>query len=93
MPYPNEHACRLREPGEFDPSSMRRMERDHNGKKYSVIIGKLKSGESADQAFRYDRERWDADTARAHCRVHGGEFHAAIGNEKVNAAIRKAAGK
>ena len=41
-PYPNEHACRLREPGDFEPDSFVRVERDHEGKKYSVIQGKLK---------------------------------------------------
>ena len=57
MPYPNEHACRLREPGSFQPNSFRRMERDHEGKKYSIIMGKLKGEDTlTEQAYRYDKE-------------------------------------
>ena len=78
MPYPNEHACRLREPGSFQPNSFRRMARDHEGKKYSIIMGKLKGEDTlTEQAYRYDKEAWDADTARAHCGAHDGTFEVA----------------
>jgi hypothetical protein len=34
MPYENEHACRLRNPGDFKDGSFRRTTRKHNGKEY-----------------------------------------------------------
>lgn len=72
-PYPNEHACRLRDPGDFEADSFRRTERDHEGKKYSVIMGKLK-GESTmtEQAYRYAKDVWTASEAKAHCKDHNG---------------------
>lgn len=73
MPYKNEHACRLREPSEFIEGTFRRGEREHEGKRYSVIYGKLKkTGKMAEQAFRYPKKVWGVDEARRHCRSHGG---------------------
>lgn len=78
MPYPNQHACRLRDPGDFQDGSFRTMNRDHEGKQYAVIVGKLK-GESAmtEQGFRYDKNIWTASSARSHCESHDGSFVAA----------------
>jgi len=75
MPYPNEHACRLREPGEFREDTFRRITREaENGKKYDVIMGKLK-GESTmtEQAYRYPKDSWSVNEARAHCKKHNGK--------------------
>jgi len=78
MPYPNEHACRLRSPGQFQENSFRRMTREHNGKQYSVIMGKLKGEDSmTEQAYRYDKDKWTAEQARNHCLDHDGRFEAA----------------
>lgn len=78
MPYPNEHACRLREPSEFADGSFRRGDRDHGGKSYGVIYGKLKGGSSmTEQAYRYPKKDWTAEQARSHCGRHGGKFEAA----------------
>jgi hypothetical protein len=73
-PYPNEHACRLRDPGDFEDGSFVRVERDHEGKKYSVIQGRLK-GETTltDQAYRYPKDTWTTESARAHCKSHDGK--------------------
>ena len=71
MPYPNEHACRLEEPGQFV-----RFSRD-NDKNPNVIIGYRKDGTSAAQSFRYPKAKWTADKARAHCAEHKGSFEAA----------------
>lgn len=78
MPYPNEHACRLRDPGDFQPDSFRRTQREHEGKTYACIMGRLK-GETTmtEQAYRYPKDAWDADEARAHCADHDGTFEAA----------------
>ena len=72
-PYPGEHACRLRSPDAFQADTFVRTTREHEGKEYSVIQGKL-TGEDTltDQAFRYPRETWDVEQARAHCEGHDG---------------------
>jgi len=83
-PFPNEHACRKRDPGDFQAGSFRRMERDHEGKKYSVIMGRL-NGETAltEQTARYPKDTWTPAAARAHCETHGGSFEAAAGTGPV----------
>lgn len=75
MPYPNHHACRKVEPSSCmtDDDNWGQQERVHEGKKYLVVRGRLKStGEWVDQAFRYPKEVWDVDTARNHCKSHDG---------------------
>lgn len=74
MPYPNEHACRIRDPGEFEDGSFRRIVRD----KFAIIIGKLKGkSTTTTQAFRYPKSDWSEDAARSHCKEQGGSFEAA----------------
>lgn len=85
-PYPNEHACRLQDPASFQADSFRRTERKHNGKTYSVIVGRPK-GQTAtrEQAYRYPRSGWTAAEARAHCTSHGGKgFEAATGEKGMD---------
>ena len=83
-PYENEHACRLRSPGDFQDNSFRSMKRSHKGKPYRVIIGKLK-GETTttEQAYRYGKDVWDAGEARTHCKAHGGTFEGARAQEDI----------
>ncbi len=77
-PYPNEHACRLRDPGTCQPNSFRRMSRKHNGKTYDVIMAKPKGSDTmVDQAFRYPKATWTEEEAKRHCRDHDGSFEAA----------------
>jgi len=85
MPYRGEHSCRVRQPGEFQPDSFRRIK---NGK-LSVVIGKLK-GESATttQAFRYPTEDWQESEARKHCEDNDGKFEPAMDEAIRNAARR-----
>ncbi len=77
-PYPNEHACRLQNPDSFQKGSFRSTERDHNGKKYRVIMGRP-TGKTTmeEQAYRYNKDTWSADEARSHCTSHKGSFEAA----------------
>lgn len=83
-PYPNEHACRLREPDGFQEGSFRRSQRTHDGKKYSVIMGRLKGEDTlTDQAFRYHKETWTEGQAESHCNDHDGAFEAASGADAV----------
>ena len=95
-PLPGEHACRLRDPAAFQDDSFRRMEREHDGKAYAVIMGRL-TGEQTmtEQAYRYPKDDWTADAARGHCGSHDGSFEAAAGeagadmSETANLAIRE----
>ncbi len=83
MPYPNEHACRLRDPGDFEEDSFRRSSRESDGKRYDVIMGRL-TGEDTmtEQAYRYPKDVWTAAEARAHCTEHDGiSFEPASGEE------------
>ena len=75
MPYENEHACRLKEPGLFERFTRKTLK--HNGKEYDVIIGFKKGGGSEVQAFRYPKGSWSESGARAHCKDHDGSFEAA----------------
>ena len=86
-PFPNEHACRLRNPGDFKPGSFRSMTRTSNGKKYRVIMGRLK-GETTltEQSYRYKKKIWTEDSARKHCKAHkGSRFEPATGEKKDEA--------
>ena len=77
-PYPNEHACRLRDPDDFQDGSFRRTKREHEGRQYSVIMGKLEGEDTmTDQAFRYKKDKWPVADARKHCKDHDGSFEAA----------------
>lgn len=92
-PFPNEHACRLRDPGSFQRGSFRRMTRKHNGKEYAVIMGRLRGEDTlTDQAFRYPKSTWSVSQGRAHCRSHKGRlFEPASENEaEMDALLVKA---
>jgi hypothetical protein len=74
MPYPNEHSCRLRQPGEFQPDSFRRIK----NKDLVMIIGRLKGKDTTTtQAYRYPKADWTEAKAKAHCEDAGGSFEAA----------------
>lgn len=80
MPYPNEHACRLRDPDDFrDESFIRETEQTDGGKEYDVIYGELvEDGSTEAQSQRYPVDTWSEDEAREHCQESGGlEFEAA----------------
>jgi len=74
-PYPNEHACRLKDPAQYD--TCRRGSRQTDGKTYYVIYCKKAGGKMEEQAYRYPKDSWSASEARAHCKEHGGSFEAA----------------
>ena len=77
-PYPSEHSCRLREPGEFEENSFRRI----RSGKVSLIIGRLKGKTTTTaQAIRYPKSSWTAAEAAADCRSKKGKFEAAASGE------------
>lgn len=82
MPYPNEHACRLEDPGQFDKLRRNNCGEKSDGKCIDVIYG-IKDGKSKIQALRYGKEIWSASAAREHCKGRGGRFEAAA-EEKNN---------
>lgn len=74
MPLPNEHACRIRSPGEFQKDSFRRIKQG----RLSIIIGRLKGKTTTTtQSYRYPKSSWTPDAARKHCFDHDGKFEAA----------------
>ncbi|MFA5208495.1 MAG: hypothetical protein WC428_07680 [Candidatus Paceibacterota bacterium] len=82
-PYPNEHACRLRQPNGND-TRRENGEREHDGKKYDVIYQKKDDASWEEQAYRYPREVWTAESAHAHCKQHNGIlFEPATEEEKT----------
>lgn len=85
MPFPNEHACRLRDPDDFQDGSFRRMSRKHDGKRYDVIMGRLKGEDTmTEQSMRYPRSEWTESEARKHCRDHNGQsFEPASGQNAL----------
>lgn len=74
MPFPNEHACRIRPPGAFEKGSFRRIKQG----RLSIIIGRLRGKTTTTtQAFRYPKASYTAKAARVHCKKQGGSFEAA----------------
>ena len=72
-PLPNDHSCRIVSPGKFKEDSFRRTTRTHDGKKYSVIMGRLKKEDTlTEQSYRYKKDIWKVATARSHCKGHNG---------------------
>jgi len=92
MPYPNEHSCRIKQPGLFQKDSFKRIKSG----RLSVIIGRLKGKTTTTtQAFRYPIDAYTELAARTHCRENKGTFEAAV-KEKVKEAterLKKAASK
>ncbi len=73
-PFPKEHGCRMRDPDDFRDDTFRTNERDHDGKKYLVILAKLPGDDSMhEQSYRYPKEVWSEEDARKHCKDHGGK--------------------
>jgi hypothetical protein len=81
MPYPNEHAARLRSPDDFDPDSFRRtaggriFNRVDVPSSVGIIWGKLKgSSKPSDppivQALRFPTKNWTASAAKGWLRTN-----------------------
>lgn len=69
MPYPNEHAARVKDPDLFDPKSFRRKSIAPG---IEIIVGKLKNGDGAmvTQAYRFDRSKFTVEQARKWLKDH-----------------------
>lgn len=89
-PFRSEHACRLRDPGEFDRLRRQKNAGRVGGKRIDHIIGFRDDGGSERQAIRYPlKNGWDGatDEAREHCRERGGTFEAARQNSAADAEM------
>jgi len=75
-PYPNEHACRLKDPAKYDSFARKSCYRKSDGKCIDYIFG-IKEGKSDAQALRYKKDIWTASAAKSHCTSAGGSFEAA----------------
>ena len=76
MPFPNFHACRVREPSLYKKNSFKTLQTKTKG--LTIIVGVLKStNKSALQSYRYDKKLWNNDKANKHCSARGGRFEGA----------------
>jgi HK97 family phage portal protein len=75
-PFPNEHACRLKPPDQFNQFNRINCFRKSSGKCVDYIFG-IKSGKASVQALRYRKASWSAEAAKSHCSERGGTFEAA----------------
>jgi len=93
-PYEGEHACRLRDPGDFKEDSFRRVndDRESDDKPIDVIYGKLEGEDNmTEQAYRYPDDEWGADAAENHCEDHDGiEFEPSTGEEESIDRLKEA---
>jgi HK97 family phage prohead protease len=76
-PYPNEHACRLNDPGKYKKMRRQNNWRKHEGKRIDVIWGIKSNGDTEIQALRMPKDEWSASQARSYCSSKGGSFEAA----------------
>lgn len=79
-PFPNEHACRLKDPGGFDKFARKNCAQKHDEKCIDVIYG-IKEGTSEIQSLRYKKSIWEASAAKSHCSSRNGKFEAASSGE------------
>jgi hypothetical protein len=62
MPFPNEHAARVRIPGDFQPDSFKRKEIKPG---IDIIIGRLKGEDTmTTQAYRFDKTKFTVEEAK-----------------------------
>jgi HK97 family phage prohead protease len=74
-----EHLYIVRQPAEFVAGSFKRDVREHQGLKYTVVLGKLRSTGDVEEAnIRFDADAWDASDALAFSQDNGkGRFESA----------------
>lgn len=68
MPYPNEHAARMMDPGRFDEKSFRRK---NIAPGIDIIMGKMPGSDSmTTQAYRFDKEKFSPEEAKKWMKDH-----------------------
>ena len=82
MPLQSEHTCSLRTDVRVIGSRTRSAK---NGKQYRILFGLPRGGnKSVERSYRYNKEEWTSDEARAHCRQSNGTFEAALVKTAAN---------
>lgn len=68
MPYPHEHAARIRNPDDFEPNSFRSKT---IAKGIRIILGRLKGQKTLTaQAYRFDASQFTAEEAKKWLKEH-----------------------
>ena len=85
-PYPNFHACRIREPGDFDrfrTATETIEDGDYEGRSIVVLYGREKeTGDWDIASYRFPVDEWSEGDARKWCAAHDGiKFEPAIGDD------------
>ena len=88
-PYPNEHSCRLEDPGKYKKFARKNCYQKHEGKCIDFIFGILSSEESELQAMRYPTKTWTEKSARAHCKEKEGTFEPAEEEKSLDGPERR----
>ena len=88
-PYPNEHSCRLKDPGKYKKFARKNCHQKHDGKCIDYIFGIINENESELQAMRYPTKAWTEKAARAHCSGKSGTFEAAKEEESLDGPERR----
>ena len=80
-PYPNEHACRVREPGDFE--IFRTSTTEVDGKSIRTVYGQEMGTDEWDiQSYRMPTSDWSEAEARGYCDDHYGiKFEPATGED------------
>ena len=93
MPFPNEHAARVKDPNNFQQDSFRRV---NIATGVNAIMGKLKGSSSMTMQYvRFDKTKFTPAQAREWMKNHDMKvmLFEPASNENTNVAIRKAVGK
>ena len=91
-PYPNFHACRMREPDEFN--EFRTGDSTIGDKPVKVLYGReMETGDWAIASYRFPADDWTETEARAFCTDHDGiKFEPATGDDDSDATDEAASG-
>lgn len=82
MPYPNEHACRLKNPDDFKSFRRKNNAASINRKPVDHVYG-INGDDSELQSIRYPVRHWSVGNAGEHCQSQGGSFEAADNKEST----------
>lgn len=83
-PFPNEHACRLEDPGKYKRFRRKNNAAQVDGKRIDFIYGILAPGKSELQSMRFPKEIWNTSSARNYCKSKEGSFEQASGKFVCN---------
>jgi hypothetical protein len=87
VPFKGLHACRLRDPDEFQEGSFRTISAGSGRNRVNIIVARPKGKSTTRaQAIRYPMDVWTEARARADCERKGGTFEAGVTEALASAA-------